>query len=352
MRVVITLILAIFLLHLNMEASAQEWSELAAPDVGETWVRPVQGKPARPIWGHADGIRIGLSPMPGPRGLIRIYTPYLKQEKYKVMNFIAMEPIVKGSERRGLSELEISTLDDKKGKRFWSANDSTMMGPRSEKFPARGVVEKINGIETLSVFIFSERFISGAEVYVRIRFYANRPNEVEITTYARKESKPLKNFIVTATMGNYARLRKLFLKNRVVIATQLWPDYKGDAFTKHAHFSSMDLIKGKNGALYFIAAPNEKDPRDALYSKGTASHWKYQGKKATQYWYCENPDTNLEGLVNGRYTYWASQSPIPGGIAFENFEMKTPFRQGITYVFGISTLDPKKLVKKIENQEE
>ena len=36
--------------------------------------------------------------------------------------------------------------------------------------------------------------------------------------------------------------------------------------------------------------------------------------------YCSNPSNELEGVVNGRYTYWASKSPIPGGIAYENFE--------------------------------
>ncbi len=352
MRFFSTLLLAFFCLPWSIQTHAQEWRSMAAPTVGEKWVQPVQGTPARPVWGHANGIRIGLSPMPGPRGLIRIYTPYLQREKWKVMNFIAMEPTVQGSDKRGLSELEMSTLDNKRGKRFWSANDSTAVEPRPEKFPARGVVAKINGVETLTLFIFSERFENGAAVYVRIRFYANRPQEVEVTTYATKESKPLKRFIVTATMGNYARLRKLFLKDKTVTATQLWPDYRGDAFTTHVHFSTDDLIKGKNGACYFIAAPDEAHPADAVYAKGTANHWKYQGEKATQYWYCKDPDASLEGLVNGRYTYWASQSPIPGGIAFENFEMKSPFQQATTYVFGISPLSPKVFIKKIKGKSE
>ncbi len=29
------------------------------------------------VWGHVDGLRIGLWPMAGPRGLLRIYEPHL-----------------------------------------------------------------------------------------------------------------------------------------------------------------------------------------------------------------------------------------------------------------------------------
>jgi hypothetical protein len=56
---------------------AQGWGALTPPEVGAKWVRPVQGKEAQAVWGHADGIREGLAPLPDPRGLLRIYTPYL-----------------------------------------------------------------------------------------------------------------------------------------------------------------------------------------------------------------------------------------------------------------------------------
>lgn len=46
-------------------------------------------------WGFANGIRIGIAPLGGPRGLIRIYTPYLEHDEFVVTNFIAFEPIDK-----------------------------------------------------------------------------------------------------------------------------------------------------------------------------------------------------------------------------------------------------------------
>lgn len=319
---------------------AQDWKDLAPPEAGETWIRPVGGEPAQPVWGHVNGIRIALAPMPGPRGLIRIYTPYLRHEKEKAMNFFAFEPIVKGEDKRGLSELEKSQLDGVQGKRFWSSDDSLASEPREEVFPARGIIKRAGGTETLTVFIFSEEFENGAKVYTKIKFYAHKPYEIEISTYALEDSKELDQFIVTATMGNYARLRDLFLKNGKISSLELWPEYVGDHFTEHKVFSKEEFLQSNKKGAFFIAAPDEQKPQNVSYAKGTAKNWKYYGKKATQYWYTENLPPSLKGAVNGRFKYWGSKAPIPKGISFENFELQQPFKQGAKYVFGVSPLDP------------
>ena len=54
------------------------------------------------------------------------------------------------------------------------------------------------------------------------------------------------------------------------------------------------------------------------------------------------------GLVSGRYCYWASEAPIPGGISYENFELLEPFRQGATFVFGIEPVEPEVMIRKIK----
>lgn len=51
--------------------------------------------------------------------------------------------------------------------------------------------------------------------------------------------------------------------------------------------------------------------------------------------------------MNGRYTYWASKSPIPGGIAYENFELTEPFQSGQSYIFGITPLSSEELINHI-----
>lgn len=344
----VAVLLIVFTLGNIGQTSGQTWKELASPEVGVLWVLPAQNEPAKPIWGHTTGMRVGLAPMPGPRGLLRIYTPYLGLEEGRMINFIAVEPIPFGTSQRGFSELEMSDLDNRRGKKFWSANDSLSFVPGSEEYPAQGVITEEKGVKVLTVFIFVEPFRNGAKVYLRLKFYADRPYEVEITTFARNDSQKLANCIVTATMGNLARLRTTYLANYTKSAAELWPDYSADAFAPHASFSVKDMIQDKNKYYYFIAAPNEKNPQGVEYSSDTNAHWKYEGKVATQYWYCKRPDPLLVGLVSGRFVYWASKSPIPGGIAIENFEMKEPFRNGAKFVFGVTPVDPEIFIKNLE----
>ncbi|MDR2269837.1 MAG: hypothetical protein LBF27_02930 [Sphingobacterium sp.] len=331
------------------QGSTIPWQQLLPPDTMATWVQPGQGKPAMPVWGHVNGIRIGLDPLPGPRGLIRIYTPYLDYPFPEVMNFIAFEPIPKGQEQRGFSELEMSNIHPgKRGKHFWSANSATDSLPLDGLNPARGIVEEINGEQTLTVYIFSEPFDNGAKVYTRIRFFASRPYEFELATYTYEGAQALDYFIATATMGNKARLRTLFLEDGQQSSLALWPDYKDIHFTPHAYFSQQRMLRDKKGRAYFIAAPDETDYRNTVYSAATHSHWKYRGKRATQYWIKNTPSEQLKGLVTGRFTYWASREPIPGGVSIENFEMKEPFTSGETYVFGITPLSPEALIRQIK----
>lgn len=324
--------------------------ELAPVEKNGIWIQPAQGKPARPVWGHVNGIRVGIAPMPGPRGLLRIYTPYLGHEEGKMINFIAFEPVPEGEKRRGFSELEMSRLDQVRGKRFWSANGPDCKEPLPEILPASGIVEQVNGTECLTVYIFSERFNNGARVFSRMRFFENRPYEVELTTNVCADSGGLDKFILTATMGNFARLRTLYLAEGTKSSQDLWPEYRDIHFAPHDFTPVDEMIRDASGGAYFIASPDEKKPQHADYAADTNEHWKYYGGRATQYWYCPDPDPGLTGLVNGRYTYWASQSPIPGGISFENVELNAPFKQGERYIFGVSPVSPAKFIRKIKNE--
>ena len=102
---------------------------------------------AQPVWGHAEGLRVGLHPLRGPRGLLRIYAPDLGHDEGRVINYVAVEPIRSGQPHRGLSELEGSKLDGVRGKRFWSMNDPSDATPRDPDRPARGEVVQIDGVE-------------------------------------------------------------------------------------------------------------------------------------------------------------------------------------------------------------
>lgn len=317
----------------------QESVPLHRPDADGRWLRPSKTYPAEPRWGFVDGIQIGLHPLRGPRGLLRVYAPYLDHPRDRLVNFIAVEPIATGTSSRGLSELESSELDSVSGKRFWSADCPTDVEPRQGDEPARGIVETTDGVERLTVFVLSEPFENGAAVYIRVSFRADRPHEVGLTAYRQPGSSPLDYCVLTATMGNFSRLRNLHLADRVVMPQELWPDFSGLHFTEHGRFGLHDMTRNEAGDALVSATPNESEPHRATYAAGTAEHWKYLGSRPLQTWRVHDPDEKLEVLVNGRSAYWASSSPIPGGTTYENFELVEPFKEGREFFFSVDVLD-------------
>src|SRR5690606_31514758 len=177
----------------------------------DIWVRPVEGEEGNPCWGFKDGIQIGLAPLSGPRGLIRLYAPYADQPLWKPFNFIAFEPM-NHKNVKGFSELETSRMDDVQGLRFWRGNSEDASEFPSPEFPAAGKITWVGNKEQLSVYIFSEKFANGSDVFVKATFTAGRPYEVELTNYRPQTAQGVKFFTLSATMGNYARLRQLHLK--------------------------------------------------------------------------------------------------------------------------------------------
>lgn len=208
-------LLLLALLHHEVRADRPPDAPAIVPPVVEgRWIRPAEtDAPARPLWGHAEGLRVGIVPPGGPRGLLRVYAPYLRhaEGEDRLINFIAVEPVPAGQPHRGLSELEHSKLDGVRGKRFWSTAGPADPTPRQPDRPGRGEVVKSDGVETLCVFIGVERFDNGSHVYVRLTLRADRPQEVGVAVFAREDSVPLAHCVLTATMGNYARLRRLHL---------------------------------------------------------------------------------------------------------------------------------------------
>lgn len=308
------------------------------PDADGRWLRPSRSVPAEPRWGHATGLQVGLHPLRGPRGLLRVFAPYLDHPRDRLVNFVAIEPIPAGATERGYSELEHSRLDNAPGKRFWSTDDLEDAAPQPPEHPARGVLETVDGVEHLRVFVQVEPFDNGASVVVRLSFRADRPHEVGLAMWRRENSAPLDYCVATATMGNFARLRRLQLADRVVMPDELWPDYAGEHFAPHARFGLAELTRDEHGDAVVRATPDELAPQLAEYAPGTAEHWKYVGRRARQTWRAPAPDPRLEALVNGRRVYWASTTPIPGGMSYENVELLEPFRPGREFVFGIDPI--------------
>lgn len=317
------------------EGAADSPKGLAPPIEDGPFLRPVEGRAAEPTWGIKGAIAVGLWPNPGPRGLIRVYAPYLGQPRLTVMNFIAIEPVV--GQARGLSELEKSSLDTGvAGKAMWSSDvREEDPQPREPWRPARGLLRTEDGHRTLSFFIVVEPFDNGARPVVEVRLREDRPHEVCLRVFAAAGGKPMRSCILTATMGNYARLRRLYLKDRVEQSRRVYDPFRPvfAGFAAHRAWGISEMLV-RDGEAIVAATPDEPDPANARYAADVTPGWHYRGFLATQYWHSPaRPD--LVVRVNGRRTYWASRAAIPGGVAYENFELEAPFEPGQEFCFGI-----------------
>lgn len=179
------------------------------------------------------------------------------------------------------------------------------------------------------MWIGVERFDNGADVSVRVRFFADRPHEVEVAGFATERSVALSHLILTATMGNWARLRRLRRRpcrdTRRAVAELL----------RHRIHPAWTLplaeLTREGEAAVVSATGDEEDPWSVDHSADTAEHWRFLGRRAVQTWRVDDPHPELEAVVNARWSYWASAAPIPGGPAYENFEIIEPFRQGAAF---------------------
>ena len=304
----------------------------ATAPAGERWVRGgADGTQSR--WGIAGGLQFAIPPAEdGPRGLIRLLYPTLPDATHDLVNFIAIEPIVRG--RRGYSELEKSRLDGAPGKRLW-VDDADRRGTIDSPAP---------GIERLRVVVRVERFDNGAEVRLLLEQRTDRPDELAITILPEPPSADLEYCILTATMGNKARARLLSLGGRTVRSLDLYPDYRDVHFAPTTTFPWKDLAMNGDGDLVVAITTDEADPAGARPFPGS-DVWYWGGQKVTQYWRMPRGtwQDDLHAAVNARFTYWQSRQPIPGGIAFENFELRERFRPGQQFIFGITRRTPAEL---------
>ncbi|MHA3774458.1 hypothetical protein ACXR0O_23270 [Verrucomicrobiota bacterium sgz303538] len=300
----------------------------------------------QPVWGLRGGLQFAIPPggftsgSGGPRGLIRIGYPTLPEGRCDLVNFIAIEPVV--NDRRGFSELERSTIDQQQGRLLWVGESE----PASTAAPALvpgSIAVLEGGVEELTVPLAVERFDNGAHVRLVLSQRSDAPDELRLRIYAQSDSAPIDRCILTATMGNKARMRLLWVKNGPVSSLDLYSEYRGPDFTAHTFFPLSRLPRTVGGDVLIAATTDESDP--AAASAGLPFFWQYRGGKVTQYWRKPAAEVHddLRCAVNGRYMYWMSHKPLPGGVAYENFELVEAFRDGQQFIFGITRRPPSEL---------
>jgi hypothetical protein len=322
------------------------------------WVLPSKaGDPL--LWGRRDGVVFGLPSdggLSGPRGLIRIGVISAKTGTPELLNFIAIEPVVAGRKKRGdrmaFSELEPSNLDEGlPGKRLWvGVVDSASPSPGNFSLSSFLSPDGATRIEKLTVRIEVERFTANrAHVYVMASMDSEHPEEVRMTVYRYEDSPAIEELTLTATMGNYERLRWLWLKNRVVDSRKLYRSYKGEDFAERGSYSSRDVLRAKDGDAIVFCTSNEASP-DSNHDFQAKEHWRYRLGRLTQYWRVPKSDieSNLRVRVNGRRVYWNSHDLIAGGVAFENFEVREKYKPGQSFIFGAVAKDPWKILPTIQ----
>jgi len=150
--------------------------------------------------------------------------------------------------------------------------------------------------------------------------------------------------VLTATMGNLARARLLWLKDETVSSLKLYPDYKGDGFASSIFYPLNRLTVTKEGEMLVAITTDERRPADAHPFPGS-NGWYYGGVPVTQFWKKAKGAwrDDLVAIVNGRYAYWGSRQPVPGGVAFENFELREKFYPLQQFTFGITRRTPEEL---------
>ncbi|MBC9795723.1 hypothetical protein [Sinomicrobium weinanense] len=328
------------------------------PTPAVEWIRPHEAKD-KAIWGVRSGIVIGLWPSPiedrgsggygGPRGLFRV--GYEFKGKIYHINYIAIEPVVDG--KIEFSEISPSRVDGKWGKLMWATE-----GPDPGKFfpfaRTPGTVTRPDkdkpGVEELSFFVHMEQFLNGSHPYIKVSIRSDRPEEICFEVFARDNSSPMERCALTATMGNYARLRRLHLKDTVIDSRKLYQGFKGIDFIEKEPYSYKVLPRDNNGNFIAVMETDETFselsswPQESRYL--SRWNWRYRPFfKVVQYWRKESDrfDRSLRVRVNGRAAYWAGASrdknnyvEIPGGPAFENFELREKYYSGQKFYFGMA----------------
>lgn len=296
---------------------------------GAGWIQANQ-----PRWGLRSGLQFAIHPAGfggrngGPRGLIRVGAPVLPDGGHTLVNFIAVEPVVAG--KRGFSELEDSQLDQAKGKRF-SADATRTSSPAP-------------GVEQLDVPMNVETFANGACVRLVVSQRSDAPDAIRLTVHTQPGSAPVETCILTATMGNMVRTRRLWLQDEVLSSLKLYPDFRGNGFAPHTVRLLPRLARTAADDVIVAVTGDEKDPASVFPFPGSRA-WHYGGVPVTQYWKVDKDlvHDDLCVAVNARSAYWQSYRPIPGGVAFENFELRTRFCQGQSFVFGVTRATPAEL---------
>jgi hypothetical protein len=293
------------------------------------------------IYGFKGGIALALYPNAlnnwpdgGPRGLIRV--GFEENGTLELLNYIAVEPVANGE--YGFSELE-NGGDGKPGKRFWVGSGPNDGGIGRDGDHRGTVIDTPEG-RALQFVIHVEDFANGTKPEVEVTLFQKYPDRVRFRTSLRPGSTRPQRLTLTATMGNKERCRNLWLDDKAVYAPALFAGEHGDDFFERGLYPVSTLHKTAEGDVVAAITPDEFEPREAWPFPNDA--WHHAGSWRSTYWIKRAGafGSDLSCRVNGRAEYYKTTMPLPGGIAFENFEFREGYRHAQETWFGCSNKSP------------
>lgn len=300
-------------------------------------------------YGFSDGLSLGIWPNSGPRGLVRLYAPYLDLPALKPINYIAIEPVVRGA--RALPEIEKSLTDGETGTHIAVLNDRPERWQDGMKNQAKQADQRLvrasdSQSKAFSVWLVSEPMRNGAQTLVEAYFDPASPYTVQLTCFASPPSAMLDQCILTSTMGNFARLRSLSMATGALLIDQVYDSSKPlDSWGFLAAQTWPANKLPEQGGDWVFSARADGKPLDAALEAQVPPAWQYRGKAAEQFWRVSRVQpwsAAMRARVNARRSFWPDRTGqsrlIPGGASFENVELEAPFVQGQSWVYGIKPL--------------
>jgi hypothetical protein len=161
-----------------------------------------------------------------------------------------------------------------------------------------------------------EKFLNRAHPHLKVTIRADKSNEIGLQIFNQEDKAPMQQCPLTATMGNYSRIRLLHLKNKIVDSRKLYEGFDGIHFVEKKPYPVNKLIKTKKGYYITLATMSESFSELASWAQDSSylpnQWWRYRPPfKVTQYWKTkasDRSDSSLRVRVNGRAKYWSGRN--------------------------------------------
>ena len=275
-------------------------------------------------------------PKGGPRGLIRV--GYEENGRRYLINFIAVKPIVASTP--GYSELETGG-DGRPGKRFW-VGDGLRDGGVGETGNVLGSVERTPAGTVLSLVVHVEPYANGARPVVEISLFKNAPERIRLRTFSGPRGAPMERCILSATMGNQSRCRWLWLKAGCDLRPGPLQRFCGHGFCGKGSVRIGRSPQDERGDVVAAITPDESSRARSGLCRGAVGTTRGSGWPSSGSSGGANTTGRSNATSTGGRVYWAGNVPIPGGLAYENFDFQEDFRPGQEIWFGYTPESPAK----------